>query len=269
VTGPIRLFVGTSPNGEDYEAEAVLLHSVLSQCSLPVDVTWMRQAATGPYSGWKNDSARTPFSHFRWSPPALCDFSGRAIYCDVDFIVRADLAELWTQDIPGVLLARTSKKPGGKVKTCCMLFDCAKANGHIPTLAELRQMPDPQGHLSKRVQVDGLAAPYVGDWNCIDVAGYEDIHDPRIKAIHYSRMEHQPHLPYALARLKAAGRSHWYTGDVFTHPRADLVALFATLLAEAQAAGHTYESFGYGAAVPIARKNFTYSVHRGAGAITR
>lgn len=269
MTGPIRLFVGTSPNGEDYEAEAVLLHSVLSQCSLPIDVVWMRQAKAGPYSGWKNDSARTPFSHFRWSPPALCDFSGRAIYMDVDFIVRADLAELWAQDIPNVLLARTSKKPGGKVKTCCMLFDCAKAKGHIPTLAELRQMPDPQGHLSKRVQVNGLATPYEGDWNCIDVAGYEDISDPRIKAIHFSRIETQCHLPHAIPRLAAVNRKHWYTGPVFKHDRPDLQALFDTLLADAQAAGHTYDSFGYGAAVPIARKNFTYSVHRGAEALAR
>lgn len=260
----IRLFVGTSPNGEDYEAEAVLAYSARLQSSLPVEITWMRQAKSGTFSGWKCASGRTPFSHFRWGIPAACGFKGRAIYCDADFLFLGDLAELWAAPIPGVLLAQKSRKPGGKVKTCCMLFDCAKAAGHVPTLDQLRRMDDPQGHLSKYFQTHGeLVDGYgCGEWNARDP---ETLGDPHIKAIHYTRMEHQLHLTHAAARLAKQGKAHWYTGPVFPHPNVALQALFDRLLVEAQAAGYTYESFDYGGAgaVDIARRNFTYTTHRG------
>ncbi len=258
----IRLFVGTSPNGEDYEAEAVLAYSAQKHSSLPVEIVWMRQAKTGVYAGWSCASGRTPFSHFRWSLPAACDFSGRAIYCDADFIFIGDLAELWAQPIDGVILAQKSKKPGGKIKTCCMVFDCAKAKGHVPDLKGLRNMADPQGTLTKYFQEHGdLASGYgCGEWNSRDP---QSLDDPAIKAVHYTRMEHQLHLKHAQARLAKQGKSHWYTGPVFPHPNAGLQRLFDDLLVDAQAAGYTYESFGYGGGVELVRRNFTYSTHRG------
>ncbi len=264
----IKLFVGTSPNGEDYEAEAVLAYSARKHASLPIDITWMRQGRSKIYSGWACASGRTPFSHFRWSPPAATGYAGRAIYCDVDFIFFGDLAELWREEIPGALVCRKSKKPGGKLKTCCMLFDCAAAKGHVPDLPALKAMPDPQGHLSKYFQQhDALTSSYQsGDWNALDLGGY-DLDDPRVKAVHYTRMEHQLHLKHAIARLAAQGKSHWYGGPVFAHPRPELQARFDALLAEAQADGYTFESFGYGTGVEIARRNFTYSTHRGTEAI--
>lgn len=259
----IRLFVGTSPGGEDYEAEAVLAYTAYQHASLPLEITWMRQSKSGPYSGWKCGSGRTPFSHFRWSIPAMCGYQGRAIYTDVDFLVMADLAELWQQPVPGVLLAKTSRKPGGKIKTCCMLFECATARGHVPEIDALRRLPDPQGTLSKYFQGHpDLVAPYDGDWNAIDLGGYA-LGDPRVKAIHYSRMEHQLHLRHAAARLAQQGRRHWYTGPTFAHPRPELQALFDDLLADAQSAGFTYESFRYGAGVQVERRDFTYRQHRG------
>lgn len=265
----IRLFVGTSPNGEDYEAEAVLLHTALRYSSLPIDVTWMRQAKTGPYSGWKgNSNGRTPFSSFRWSPPAMCGFEGRAIYTDVDFVIHGDLAELWNEPIPGVIVAKRPK-PAGKIKTCCTLFDCAKAKGHIADLAGLKRMDDPQGHYSNyfKDRPDLVSNFTSGNWNAIDTF---DLSNPSIKATHYSRMEHQVHLRHAIARLRADGKSHWYTGKVFEHPSPSLQAHFDAMLIEAQAAGHTYESFQYGAAgsVDLVRRSFTYSHHRGTEALT-
>ena len=96
----IRLFIGTSPQGEDYEAEAVAAYTAQKFSSLPIEITWMRQAKSGPYAGWRGMThGVTPFSSFRWSPPAMCGFQGRAIYTDVDFVFHADLAELWNEDI--------------------------------------------------------------------------------------------------------------------------------------------------------------------------
>lgn len=259
----IRLFIGTSPQGEDYEAEAVAAYTAQKFSSLPIEITWMRAAKTGPYSGWKGMSnGRTPFSSFRWSPPAMCGFQGRAIYTDVDFIFHGDLADLWHEDIPGVIVTKRPKV-GGKLKTCCTLFDCAKTKGHIADLDGLRGMDDPQGHyLNYFKDRPGLVSTFAsGDWNAIDTF---DLSNPRIKATHYSRMEQQCHLPHAIARLRAQGKTHWYTGEVFKHPNQALQAHFDAMLADAQAAGLTYESFGYGSGMQIARKDFVYAGRKGA-----
>lgn len=262
----IRLFIGTSPNGEDYEAEAVAAYTAQKFSSLPIEITWMRAATKGPYSGWKLASGRTPFSAFRWSPPAMCEFNGRAIYTDVDFVFHGDLAELWNEEIAGVLVTKRPK-PAGKLKTCCTLFDCAKAKGHIADLDGLRQMDDPQGHYSNYFKDrPALVSNYAsGQWNAIDTF---DLANPDIKATHYSRMEHQVHLKHAIARLKAQGKAHWYTGEVFAHPSPDLQAHFDAMLVEAQAAGLTYDSFDYGSGVEISRRNFTYAAHKGTERLT-
>lgn len=262
----IRLFIGTSPNGEDYEAEAVAAYTAQKFASLPLEITWMRQATSGPYAGWRTASARTPFSHFRWSIPAMCGYEGRAIYTDVDFVFHADLLELWQEEIPGVLVTKRPK-PAGKLKNCCILFDCSKAKGHIPNIDQLRRMPDPQGQVSNyfKERPDLVSNFASGDWNAIDAY---DPSNARIKATHYSRMEHQLHLPHAIKRLKAQGRLHWYQGEVFKHPNAALQSHFDAMLIEAQDAGLTYESFGYGSGVEISRKNFTYKHHKGTEALT-
>lgn len=257
----IRLFVGADGTNSDLESQAVLEWSVRKNASEPVDIVWMQQAATGPYSGWRCGSARTPFSHFRWSIPAMCNYEGRAIYTDSDFIFVADIAELWHQPIPNVLLTLKSSKPHGKARTCCILFDCAKAKGHVPTLDQLKQMPDPQGTCSNYFRAnDHLMDRYQGEWNARDP---ETLSDPRIKAIHYTRMEHQVHLKHALPRLKAEGRSHWYTGPVFQHPNRELQALFDVLLAEAIAHGYTPERYRVKPFVGATRRPFAYKHHKG------
>ncbi len=261
----IRLFIGTSPNGEDYEAEAVAAYTAQKCSSAPIEITWMRAAKKGPYSGWKLASGRTPFSAFRWSPPAMCGFEGRAIYTDVDFVFHADLAELWTEEIPGVIVTKRPK-PAGKLKTCCTLFDCAKAKGHIADLDGLKRMDDPQGFYSNYFKDrPALVSNYAsGEWNAHDAF---DLSNPRIKATHYTRIEHQLHLKHAIARLAKQGKSHWYTGPVFAHPNPALQSHFDAMLVEAQAAGLTYESFGYGSGVEISRRDFTYTAHKGTEAL--
>lgn len=261
---PIRLFVGADGTNCDLESQCVLEYSVRKHASEDVAITWMQQAASGPWSGWACGSGRTPFSHFRWSLPAVCGYQGRAIYTDSDFWFMADIAELWRQEIPGVLL---SKQPKGKLgKTCCLLFDCAKAKGHVPDLKTLRAMRDPQGTLSRYFKEHpSLSSGFAGNWNCIDGEGLP-LDDPRIKAIHYSRMEMQPHLlKYAIPRLRAEGKRHWYEpAPIFHHERPDLQALFDQLYAEALEAGYTLEQYRVGAFAGAQRKGFAYKHHKGA-----
>lgn len=263
MSDPILLFVGADGSNCDLESQAVLEWSVRKHASQPVSITWMQQARKGPWAKWNCGSGRTPFSHFRWSLPAVCEFEGRAIYTDSDFIFTADIADLWQQPIPGVLLL---KSPEGKLKTCSMLFDCAKAKGIVPTLDKLRADSNPNDRMLQYFRGEGRVhlSAYEGNWNCIDGESYPTLTDPRIKAIHYSRMEHQPHiLKYALPRLKAEGRSHWYTGEITEHPRAELQALFDGLLVEAIANGFPPEKYRV-EPFDVTRRNFTYSHQRGA-----
>ncbi len=259
---PIRLFVACAA-GADAESQAVLEYTARALTPRPLEITWMHQARKGFWSGWNCASWRTPFTGFRWGVPAACSYAGRAIYTDSDFIFRADLAELWDQPIPGALLIR---RPDGKLATSAMLFDCGRMRAHVPDIGKLKAMPDQdkqcRAYLAEHRE---LMAAFDGDWNCTDLKGYGPIDDPRIKAIHYSRIETQPQLRHAVARLKAQGRSHWYTGEVFPHWRADLAELFDRLLAEAAAAG--YPASRYETDVKdLQRRDFKYAQHKGAGA---
>lgn len=261
---PLNLYVGVSAQNEDLESQMVLEFSARKHCSVPLNIHWMRQGA-GIWSGWKSsEQGRTPFSSFRWGIPAASGFVGRAAYCDADFVVMADLADLFNQPIPHVLLARKSNKPHGKIKTCCTLFDCEKAKAHIAGLDVLRGMPDPQGHYSNYFKDhDDLVDRWEGDWNAIDLGGYDSPFDPRVKAIHYSRIETQPVLKYAIPRLKAEGKAHWYTGEVRTHDRQDLIDLFDSLYHEALASGYTLEQYRVKPYAGQKKRNFTYSHHKG------
>jgi hypothetical protein len=260
----IRLFVGTDATNCDLESQLVLEYSVRKHASQPVEITWMQQASNGPWSGWKCSTGRTPFSHFRWSIPSVCDYEGRAIYCDSDFLYLADIAELWHQPIPAVGLIRN---PKGKLSTSCILFDCAKAKGHVPDVPALRQMVDAHSDVLHYFRTHtGLLTAFDGKWDCID---YEKDFNRKaawrpeaIKSYHYTRMEQQLHLKHALARLRAEGRSHWYDGKVFDHPRPELQALFDGLLAEAIAAGYSVDQYRIDAFSGATRRSFTYSQNR-------
>ncbi|MDP3720783.1 MAG: glycosyl transferase [Acidobacteriota bacterium] len=255
MSDPIRLFVGTSANSEDLEAEMVLEYSARKHCSLPLDITWMRQSSHGPWSGWACGTGRTPFTHFRWSIPGVCEFKGRAIYTDVDFLFVADLAELWAQDIPDVALVRSAT---GKLTTSCILFDCERARRHVPPLDALRRLSDAHGTVLNYFRAHPeVLAPFDGNWDCGDLRGYE-LGDPRVKAIHYTRIEHQLHLKHAIPRLQREGRSHWYAGAILPHPRPELQALFDQLLDEALAAGYSLDDYRSAGFTGAARRNFTY-----------
>lgn len=253
--GPIRLFVGCSAGNEDLEAQAVLEYTARKHCTLPLDIVWMHQAASGPWSGWKCSTGRTPFTHFRWAIPAVCDYKGRAIYSDVDFLYVGDLAQVWAQKIPGVGLVRN---PKGKLTTSFIVFDCGHAKPHVPSLDALRGMTDAHGTVLAyfRAHPELLAATD-GNWDCPDLSG-TTLDDPSLRAIHFTRIETQLHLKHAVPRLKAEGRSHWYTGPIGAHPRPELQALFDQLLDEAIGAGYPPERYRIKSAGAVERRNFTY-----------
>src|SRR5262245_19632646 len=244
----IRIFVGCSANAEDAEAQAMLEYSLRHYASEPIDITWMmlsRDKDSPWYSsasaGWNTQLWATPFSVFRWAIPHVCNYHGRAIYMDVDMVARADIAQLWNQPIPKALLWKDPKN------SCVMLFDCAKMKNVLPPFEHMRRK---LGGYS--VYRDNHAKPHAtlfnGNWNCLDGEAYKTLDDPDIKVIHFTKVETQPHLKWALPRLKKSKVHHWneHTLRAFEahpHPHPGVRPLVDKLWEETLTAGYRAEMY--------------------------
>lgn len=249
----IRLFVGCSANGEDAEAQALLEYTLNRhhRSDEQVALEWMmlsRDAASPWYSnpikreGWNTKGWATPFSAFRWAIPHVCDFSGKAIYCDVDKIFMADISDLWQQKIPDdkCMLVKD------EVHSCVILWDCERAKRFVPNFEMLRTT---EGfYRNVRRNIGSAAARFKGNWNCLDGESYATLTDPDIKIIHFTKVETQPHLKWALPRLRAKNKQHWNQWTLraqqpLPHRRPDVQPLVDTLWQQAQEAGYTAEKY--------------------------
>ena len=245
----IQVFAGCDPNDCDLEQMMVLEYSLRQHASWPVDMHWM-QLSSDPESFWYSDPAAgagwhtqrwaTPFSGFRWAVPAYCGYQGRAIYMDTDTIVLTDIAQLWQAplDQDKVVIARSDTAPP---RFCVSLWDCAKAQAQLPPLDLLRRRPGGHARCSKHFRKHPELIQAIDPaFNCIDGE-----HQPieRIAVLHYSDMGTQFSHRYALPRLAAEDKSHWFDGQVQPHPRADLTALFEDYYAQALASGRKLDDY--------------------------
>ncbi|MGI4856232.1 MAG: glycosyl transferase [Janthinobacterium lividum] len=247
----IRIFVGCDPNDCDLEQMAVLEYSLRQHASMPVEIHWMqlsRDPASPWYAdpahpengGWRTEQWATPFSGFRWAIPALCNFTGRALYLDADILALRDVAELWSRPFePGKALMAKGRKNSWRF--CVMLWDCAAARDLLPPLDELKRTPDAHANLTRRFSehTEAIQALHADD-NNIDG---EDKPIEQIRLLHYSDMGTQLSHPHAMPRLAAEGQRHWFDGRVLPHPRKDLQALFDRYYRAALAAGVTLDQY--------------------------
>lgn len=245
---PIRVFCGVSANGEDAESQAVLEYTLRARSSRPVDLRWMKQTNDRKsfWHGWNTAGWSTPFTGFRWGIPAFCNFEGRAIYMDSDMIVMQDIAELFDASMGKgkVLQARGTE---GKVRYCVMLIDCGEARKYLPKIGDIKSDPKSNKKMTDFFRAHPeLCEQFNGLWNCIDGDEIPDLNDPRIKIIHYSKMNNQPHLKFAIPRLAKDGRKHWFDGATAEHWRPDLQGLFEGLLMSAEAAGYKVSNYDTG-----------------------
>jgi hypothetical protein len=238
----IKLFVGCAANGEDAESLAVLEHSVRKNTKADVDITWMKvnHDSESPWGGWNMTTWATPFSGFRWAIPEACNFEGQAIYCDSDFIFLSDLQELWDQPFEKgkVVMAKGGEDSW---RYCCAKWDCSKAGQYLLPLSRMKNIPQAhQRMMAFFSQNRQVVQSFEGNWNCIDG---EDLTLDKIDALHYSDMSSQFHLKYAIPRLEAEGKKHWFDGKIREHWRKDLQEIFDEYLTEAIAAGFTLEKY--------------------------
>jgi len=243
----VRIFVGCSANGEDAEAAAMLEYTLRHYATDDIELHWMTlsQDPTSPWysnprknEGWVTRGWATPFSAFRWAVPHVCHFKGRAIYMDVDMIARDDIVKLWLQDIPAnkAVLAKDANH------SCVMLFDCEKIKPHLPSFEALRRTE--LLYRKARDVLPKMGAWFAGNWNCLDGENYKTLADPDIKNIHFTKVETQPHLKWALPRLKASGQQHWNRqSEPQPHARGDVAPLVDYIWGKAQSAGYTVRNY--------------------------
>lgn len=238
-----RIFVAGDPNHCDVESQMVLEWSVRKYASIDVEITWMMLSndPESPFYGWDTKSWATTFSGLRWAVPELCNFEGRAIYCDSDVIFLADVRELWEQQDPLPAGKVAIGKGGNEWRMCVCLFDCERAKAHIPSIAKMREDSSVHGRMNQHFRSNGLVQPFQGDWNNLDARHGESLSD--IKVLHYTCMNTQPQGEYAVPRLAALGRKHWFDGEVSPHPREDVRELFRSLLKEAADEGYTVDRY--------------------------
>jgi hypothetical protein len=239
----IKVFVGCAPNGEDAESMMVLEYSAKKYCTRPLEFVWM-MISPDPNSywyGWNTTEWATPFSAFRCGIPEYCEFQGQAIYMDSDVMVLADLAELcdapWESDT-----AVIQAKGRWRMCVCKLHNERCRDNPVWPRVSQLRHHANLYKQLFGLIgKKASLVQEFDKNWNNFD--GEDNQPLDQIKILHYTDMSSQPHLKYAIPRLAAQGRKHWYDGKIKPHARPDVEALFDQLYQEALDAGYCVSDY--------------------------
>lgn len=235
----IKLFVGCDPNGCDAESQMVLEHTARKHSTLPIDIIWMKHSENVNcfWHGWNSVTWATPFSGFRWGIPEYCNFEGQAIYMDSDMIVLTDLAELWNEpwNDTAIIMGK------GGWRFCVAKWNCVRAKDVLASVNDIKSQPYAHQQLCQALPAyPELEQVFDRQWNNFD--GENDALED-IKILHYTDMSTQMHLKYALPRLQASGKKHWYDGELRQHRRQDVQDLFDKYYHEALDAGYTVEQY--------------------------
>ena len=173
---PLRIFIGY--DHRQPIAYNVLQYSIYRRAKKPVTVAPL-VLPTLPMTR----SGLTPFTFSRFLVPWLCDYQGWALFLDIDFLVLADIAELFAL-ADDRYAAMVSKNPKKFEWASMILFNCGhQANRALtPDYVE-----DPKRCISPHT-LDWLSPELVGglpgEWN--HLVGYDT---PRAdaKMVHYTQ----------------------------------------------------------------------------------
>ena len=224
----VRLFIGSSSNGEDALCEMAYEYSLRRETDRELEIVWMRQTndKSSFWHGFADQNWSTPFSGFRWAIPEYCNYEGRAIYTDVDMINFSDIGELFDMDMGNhMMLARDGERFGGK-EFCVILFDCSKFKNYLPPKESWKTEPTAHHQFIQHfIQTSGVVGSLDPAWNSHDGDAYP------FKQLHYTHMPTQPWKP------------SWFTGETQEHPNPKLVELFWVYVEMAKNNGYKIEDY--------------------------
>ena len=156
---------------------AVLVHSIMEKASEPVAIHPLVRP-TLPITR----EGLTPFTFSRFLVPYLMNFRGKALFLDIDMMVKGDVADLFKLDMAhkAVLVSKNRLKFEW---ASVMLFDCSHYGNRV---LEPKFVDNPEtGGLHK---MGYLKPEEVGDlppeWN--HLVGYDDP-NPDVKLVHFTQ----------------------------------------------------------------------------------
>jgi hypothetical protein len=170
---------------------------------------------------------------------------------DSDMIILDDLAKLWNNPWePGAII-----QCRGGWRMCVSKWNCEEARHVLPSSKFLKG--DKYSHLKMMSEIQKypeLQQVFDRQWNNIDGENDPNLND--VKILHYSSMNHQPHLKYVMKRFQKSfyERKHWFDGEIMAHWRQDVIDLFDQYYAEALEYGYVVYDYIPHAADRVAYK---------------
>lgn len=219
----LRIFVSTCR--PMWRVEKALEYSVMKYCTPPYEVIFLRSGDPGwetnvdlgisckdtvkikstkcwnigrdhprPYS-YEPNAWQTPFSCFRYAIPELCNFKGRAIHMDADFLVLRDLRPVFESEMSAPVMSPHGEDPKSLVDF--MLFDCGRFQELLmmdlwPTIDAMKASGNVINWYRKLLATNlfmGSGDPNWESWDGKDLT--KDTY-----TIHYTDMKIQPWKPY-------------------------------------------------------------------------
>lgn len=212
----MRIYITTC--GPMWRVEKALEYSIIKYCSKPYEIKFLRTGDPGwetndalnisytdtdaikrakcwnvgrshprPYSG---EGWQTPFSCFRFAIPELCQFKGRAIHMDADFLVLKDLRPIFEMEMSGPVMSP-------HLRTDFMLIDCSKFQELVmmdlwPTVEQMRPSGKRIEWYRQILEQNLFIAEGDHRWESWDGKGFNQ----ETFAVHYTDMNAQPWRPY-------------------------------------------------------------------------
>lgn len=213
---PLRVFVGWDSR-EDI-AFQVCRSSLERRASQPVAVVPLKQAelrARGLYRRAADPLASTEFTYTRFLVPTLAGFTGWALFCDCDFLWRADVAAMFAlaDDRRAVMCVQHDHRPpetskmDGRTQTLyprknwssLVLYNCGHPANRVLTVEVVNREPGSFLH-QFRWLADDLIGALPGTWNWLE--GWDPKPAQGVpNAIHYTRggpwFDNWRHVDYA------------------------------------------------------------------------
>lgn len=256
---PMRIFIGTSANGEDAEAEMALEYSLRENIENKevwgnVQIEWIRQTndENSFWHGFNDVNWRTPYDGFKWAIPEYCNYEGRAIYLDVNMINLFDITRLWVLDLPDFCMLATRDGGEWNVRdTSVIVFNNWKWNPEDPknkaVLPPKEEWKDIYNFDEQifRLMDNGLESFKISSldprWNSVDgdtlstfavpSEWYPEGHDKREYNVNYKEMATRPWKP------------SWYTGQFDSHHDPEMEEVFHAMVEEAKENGYKLEDY--------------------------
>jgi hypothetical protein len=164
----LRVFIGydiRQPVAFHVAVQSLINHATEALCITPLDIHTLPITRTG----------LTPFTYSRFLVPWLCNYKGRALYCDSDFLCRSDIAPLFEnksdEDIRFVHHERAFER------SSLMVFDCWRFEYMTPEYVE---------HASNLNTCAFAKVPGKLDKEWNHLVGY-DAPNPNAKMVHFTQ----------------------------------------------------------------------------------